>query len=135
MLNWKCSYFNMLNGPTVRGLNNLTKHKQVLNRIKQMKSNIVFIQETHLPREDIKNVNKKWPGKIYSACFIHHARGVMILIHKLGPFQLKHKYIDPSWRYILLNGTIVSYTESSMYVPLMLIRMSFSPYHHTLVSV
>lgn len=135
----------MLNGPTVRGLNNLTKHKQVLNRIKQMKSNIVFIQETHLPREDIKNVNKKWPGKIYSTCFTHHARGFMILIHKSVLFQLKNKHIDPPGRYIILNGIIVAtqinvinvYTCNirGMLTNCPLIKIFFTPYHHNLVSL
>ncbi len=73
-----------------------------------MKSNIIFIQETHLSKEDIKNGKKRWPGKIYSACFTSHARGVMILIHKSVPFLLKNKYVDPSGRYIILSGTIVS---------------------------
>ncbi len=32
----------------------------------------------------------------------------MILIHKSVPFLLKNKYVDPSGRYIILSGTIVS---------------------------
>lgn len=37
-----------------RGLNKLVKLKQVLNRIKQMKANIIFLQETHLVENDIE---------------------------------------------------------------------------------
>ncbi len=36
-----------------RGLNNLVKLKQVLGRLKQMKSKIIFLQETDLLKEDI----------------------------------------------------------------------------------
>lgn len=91
-----------------RGLNKLVKLKQVLNRIKQMKANIIFLQETHLVENDINKVRSRWPGQVHSAFFSSHARGVIILIHKSIPFQLKNKYIDPSGRYIILNGTIVS---------------------------
>ncbi len=91
-----------------RGLNKLVKLKQVLNRIKQMKSNRIFLQETHLTKSDISKVIKRWPGQVHSACFTSQSRGVMILIHKSVPFQLIKKYIDPSGRYIILNGTIVS---------------------------
>lgn len=91
-----------------RGLNKLVKLKQVLGRLKQMKSNIIFLQETHLAQSDVSRVNKRWPGQVYSACFTSQARGVMILIHKSIPFQLIKKYIDPAGRYIILNGTIMS---------------------------
>lgn len=91
-----------------RGLNKLVKLKQVLNRLKQMKSNIIFLQETHLEQKDINRVEKRWPGQVYSAFFTSHARGVMILIHKSVPFHLKNKYTDPSERYIILNGSIIS---------------------------
>lgn len=32
----------------------------------------------------------------------------MILIHNSIPFQLKNKYIDPSGRYLILNGSMLS---------------------------
>lgn len=73
-----------------------------------MKANIIFLQETHLVENDINKVRSRWPGQVHSAFFSSHARGVIILIHKSIPFQLKNKYIDPSGRYIILNGTIVS---------------------------
>lgn len=73
-----------------------------------MKSNIIFLQETHLIQNDISRVEKRWPGQVYSASFTSHSRGVMILIHKSIPFQLKSKYIDPSGRYVILNGTMIS---------------------------
>lgn len=73
-----------------------------------MKANIIFLQETHLVEKDINIVKNRWPGQVHSAFFSSHARGVIILIHKSIPFQLKSKYIDSSGRYIILNGTIVS---------------------------
>lgn len=92
----------------VRGLNNLVKLKQVLGRLKQMKANIIFLQETHLLKDDVSRVTKRWPGQVFNASFTSRARGVMILIHKSIPFQLKQQYIDPLGRYIILNGTILT---------------------------
>lgn len=73
-----------------------------------MKANIIFLQQTHLAENDINRVKNRWPGQVHSGFFSSHARGVIILIHKSIPFQLKNKYIDPSGRYIILNGAIVS---------------------------
>lgn len=46
----------------VRGMRKLTKLKQVMARIKQLKSKIIFIQESHLTDSDIKSVERRWPG-------------------------------------------------------------------------
>lgn len=92
----------------IRGLNNLVKLKQILGKLKQMKSSVVFLQETHLIKDDIGKVTKRWPGQVHYASFTSRARGVMILIHKSIPFQLKGQCIDPSGRYIILNGTILT---------------------------
>lgn len=49
----------------VRGLNKLVKLKQVVNRIKQLKAKIVFLQETHLTPEDVVKVRRRWPGRVF----------------------------------------------------------------------
>lgn len=92
----------------VRGLNKIVKLKQVLGRIKQMKSTVCFLQETHLVDEDVNKIRSRWPGQVFSSSFSTHARGVIILIHKSVPFDLKDKYLDPSGRFIILSRTIIS---------------------------
>ena len=92
----------------IRGLNSLVKLKQVLGRLKQMGSSIIFLQETHLIKEDTSRVTKRWPVQVFDASFTSRARGVMILIHKSVPFQLKKQHIDPLGSYIVLNGTILT---------------------------
>ena len=59
----------------VRGMVKLTKLKQVITRLKQLKSSIVFIQETHLLREDLVKVCRRWPGKVLASCFPSNSRG------------------------------------------------------------
>lgn len=83
-----------------------------------MKANIIILQETHFLRDDISRVATRWPGQVFSPSFTSHARGVMVLIHKSIPFQLKSQYINPSGRYIILNGTIVSTVINFLSQPL-----------------
>lgn len=90
----------------VRGLNKIVKLKQVLHRIRLLKSKIIFLQETHLT--DVSAVKKRWSGQVYSASFNSHARGVIILIDRSIPFRLNHEETDPAGRYIILQGTILA---------------------------
>ncbi|KAJ0062189.1 hypothetical protein NL108_017638 [Boleophthalmus pectinirostris] len=92
----------------VRGMIKLVKAKKILDRIKLLKSKIVFIQESHLTTSDIQIITKRWPGQVFHACFTSHARGVLILIHKSIPFQKSKVITDPGGRYIILQGTVLS---------------------------
>lgn len=86
----------------------LAKLKQVLNRIKHLKSKIVFLQESHLIASDIHYLSKRWPGQVFHASYNTHARGVAILIHESIPFQVTKTIHDPSGRYIIVQGSIMS---------------------------
>lgn len=90
-----------------RGLNNITKVKQVMNRIKFLQSKIVFLQETHLLGGDICKIKRRWQGQVLSAPYTTHARGVMILIHKSVPLQIKTIIKDPAGRYIIIQGMLL----------------------------
>ena len=72
----------------VRGLNHLSKLKQVLNRAKRLNSKILLLQESHLPRGDIHKIQKRWNGQVIAASYSSHARGVLTLIHTVHPFLL-----------------------------------------------
>ena len=82
----------------VRGLNKLTKLKQVMNRLKNLHSKIIFLQEIHITVTKIKQVQRRW----------HCARGVLILIHKTIPFQLTNTIQDPQGRFVIAQGRIMS---------------------------
>lgn len=53
----------------VRGMVKLTELKQVITRLKQLKSSIVFIQETHLLNEDLIKITKKMARESASFLF------------------------------------------------------------------
>lgn len=92
----------------VRGMRKLAKLKQVLDRIKYLKSKIVFLQESHLIASEVHYLNRRWPGQVFHACYNTHARGVVILIHKSIPFQVTKTTQDPYGRYIIVQGNILS---------------------------
>lgn len=51
----------------VRGLGKLSKLKQVMHRIEQLKASIVFLQETHLLNSELIKIRRRWPGQVYAA--------------------------------------------------------------------
>uniref|UniRef100_A0AAQ5X3B6 exodeoxyribonuclease III n=1 Tax=Amphiprion ocellaris TaxID=80972 RepID=A0AAQ5X3B6_AMPOC len=103
----------------VRGLRRLIKLKQVINRIKQLKSKIIFLQETHLTMSDVKLVKNRWPGQVVHASYNNYARGVLILIHRTVPFQMIKTIQDPAGRYVIAQGNILSFAVNlvSIYGP------------------
>lgn len=92
----------------VRGLRKLTKLKQVINRLKYLRSKIIFLQETHLMACDIPCLKKRWPGQVIYSSYNNHARGVAILVHKSVPFQIIQTMQDPTGRYVIVQGDIMS---------------------------
>lgn len=90
-----------------RGLNKITKVKQVMNRIKFLQSKIIFLQETHLLSGDISKIKRRWQGQVLSAPYTTHARGGVILIHKSVPLQIKNIIKDPAGRYIIVQGMLL----------------------------
>ncbi len=92
----------------VRGLNKLVKLKEVMSRIRQLRAKIVFIQETHLTPEDVIKVRRRWPGRVFLACFNSHSRGVITLIHNSVPFHLISVDEDRFGRYLIIQCEILS---------------------------
>lgn len=91
-----------------RGLHTFSKIKQVMSRLKQLQSKIVFLQETHLMPKDICRIRNRWPGQVFAASFSSQARGVVTMIHKSIPFQMNKIIQDPSGRYLIVQGTLLS---------------------------
>lgn len=65
----------------VRGLNILVKLKQIMNQIRQIKVQVIFLEETHLTAEDFFffRVRKRWPVHIFHASYNFQSRGVITL--------------------------------------------------------
>lgn len=71
-----CNSSNIkITGWNVRGLRKITKLKQVMSRIRRLKSKIIFLQETHMTIADLKRIQSRWPGQVIYACYKNYARG------------------------------------------------------------
>lgn len=79
-----------------------------MNKIKEMDSKIVFLQETHLLEKDTIRIRRRWQGSVYTAALSSQARGVMTLIHKTVPFQVKNVIKDTSGRHLIIQGSLLS---------------------------
>ncbi len=62
----------------VRGLNGPVKRTCIFTHIKRLKTEIAFLQETHLRIEDHNRLRKAWVGQVYHSSFNHRARGAAI---------------------------------------------------------
>lgn len=87
----------------VRGLGHPIKRKRVLTFLKNKKADIVFLQETHLSKEEHKKLKRDWVGQVYFSSF---TRGTAILIHKNVPFIVKEQHNDREGRYVLICGLL-----------------------------
>lgn len=94
----------------VRRLGKLSKLKQVMTRLKQFKTPIVLLQETHLLSGELLKIRRRWPGQVLSASYTFNSRGLMILIHKAIPFKIVKVIPDKSGRYLIVQGTLIDNT-------------------------
>lgn len=92
----------------VRGLNKITKLKQVLYRVKHSNAKIVLLQETHLMPDSIPKIQKRWKGQVINASYSTHSRGVILLVHKSIPFEIISTTVDPLGRYVVVQGSLLS---------------------------
>jgi len=88
-----------------------------MNKLRDMDSKIVFLQETHTLKENNMKISRRWQGNIYAALFTSQARGVMTLIHKSIPFQVSDIIKDQYGRYLIIPGFFaLGKLESSKYL-------------------
>ncbi len=87
----------------VRGLGKLSKLKQVVHRLKQLKASIVFLEESHLLTSELQKTQRRWPGQVYSASYASNARGVITLKHKSIPFKVLKIIPDKAGRYLIVR--------------------------------
>lgn len=103
----------------VNGIKDRVKQQKVLQLLKKMSSDIVFLQELHLKSGGINFLKKQWVGEAFESTYTSKSRGVGILISKSLPFSLISKYSDPEGRYLIIQCEIHGdkYTLINIYSP------------------
>lgn len=71
----------------VKGVNNTVKRQKIDNYLRHLKTDVAFLQETHLKRGQSKLLKRHWVGQVFHSNFNAKARGAAILEHKDVPFQ------------------------------------------------
>lgn len=83
----------------VKGLNSPIKIGRIFAHLKKLKSEIIYLQETHLRIVDHLRIRKSWVGQ-------GKARGTAILIHKSIQFTASASIADPQGRYVVVSGIL-----------------------------
>lgn len=90
----------------VKGMRGLVKRAKIFSHLKKLKTEIAFLQETHLVSADHIKLKKPWVGQVYHSQFNTKARGTAILIHKNIQFTLSSSISDPQGRYVIVSGSL-----------------------------
>lgn len=90
----------------IKGLNGPVKQAKILAHLKNLKTDIAFLQETHLKRADHTRRRKSWIGQIFHSNFNTKSSGTAILIHKKTQFTADETVSDPQGRFIVVSGSL-----------------------------
>ena len=93
----------------VRGLGHPIKRGKVFAHLRSLKSDIIFLQETHVQATQHRMLRANWISQVYQSPFTSKARGVAILFRKSVPFHFHSCITDPNGRFIILSGDINSF--------------------------
>lgn len=93
----------------VKSLNHPVKRKKVFTHLQQLKTDVAFLQETHLRSSDHTRLKSGWVGQIYHSNFHSKTRGAAILINKALPFTSSSVDSDPAGRYIIVVGQVYGF--------------------------
>ena len=90
----------------VKGLRGPVKRARIFSHLKILKTEIAFLQETHLITADHLKLKKPWVGQIYHSHSNTKTRGTAILIHKKIQFTLDESISDPQGRFVIVAGSL-----------------------------
>lgn len=90
----------------VKGLNSPIKRAKILKHLKYLKTDVAFLQETHLKIADHFRIRKSWVGQVYHSNFDSKARGTAILFSKKTQFVLDEIINDHQGRFIVVSGIL-----------------------------
>lgn len=104
----------------VNGIGNPVKRAKIMTKIKKEKTQITFLQETHLSQVEHEKLKRfGFKNTYYSSNPNTRKRGVAILISNGIKFECQKEIKDKEGRYIIIRGTIgqVMLTLVNIYAP------------------
>lgn len=127
----KCASLN------VNGLSNPVKTSKVLAKMKKDKIQIIFLQETHMSKNEHEKLKKfGYSNSFFSSCENSRKRGVVTLISNSLNFELIMEKGDTQGRYVIVKGRIdnILVTLANIYAPPESDRKFFKSLFQTLTS-
>ena len=103
----------------IAGCHNVVKRKKILTYLKQKKTELAMIQETHLDEEESLKLKRDWVGQVYFSTFNSRKRGVVILVKRNLDFQVFKHYADKDGRWVILDAALYGQkmTVVNIYAP------------------
>ena len=91
----------------------------VLEHLKRLSADVVFLQELHFKNGEMSYLKRSWVREAYVATYSSNSRGVSSLINKITIFSLISQPMDQEGCFLMLNCTLhgEKYTLMSLYVP------------------
>lgn len=91
----------------VNGLGNPIKRSRVLTKLKRDRAQVIFIQETHMSKEEHEKFKKLgYTNSFFSSCRNSRRRGVLTLISNAINFEVLEEDCDKDGRYVVVKGRI-----------------------------
>lgn len=104
----------------VNGICNPVKRAKIMTKLKKEKTQITFLQETHLSKIEHEKLRKfGFKNSFYSSHTNSRKRGVAILITNSLKFQSHKEIKDKEGRYVIVKGVInqTMVTLMNVYAP------------------
>ena len=88
------------------GLNHPIKRKKVFKVFQRLNAHIIFVQETHVRKEDSYRFFRSWRGQQYHSNSNAKVKGVSIFIDSSIAFIQHDILSDPNGRFLLITGLL-----------------------------
>ena len=86
-----------------QGLQNLQKRRDILLYFKEMRANIVCLQDTHWVEKDLSKVRELWGHECFISGSKTNSRGVAILLKNNFEYKVNSSIVDPEGNFICIN--------------------------------
>lgn len=91
----------------INGLNNPVKRQKIMTKLRKDKSQIIFLQETHLSSLESEKLKRFGYTNSFHSSFHHGCRrGVIILIRNSVNFECIKKISDKEGRFVIVKGKL-----------------------------
>lgn len=103
----------------VKGMNGPVKRGRIFSHLKHLKTEVAFLQETHLTTKDHHRLKASWVGQTFHSNLNGKARGTAIVTHKKLQFSPTNVIADPQGRYVMVLGSLnnVTVVLVNLYTP------------------